>query len=430
MSDAQGEASAAQTDVDNAQKAVDDAQADLDDAKEDADAKKADADGKVKAFEDKLKELEFAGLRIYQQGHKVGTVSEAQGRQTQAGTNLTNAQADKAEKSDALDAAKEAMTGPQTEYDEALEVEAEKQAALEAAENRRDEIEDAIAADIAEKRADMESKETALNDAKNALTNATGDVTSAEATLTQADNKLTEVNRQLADAQTVYNDAADARDDSQDTVNTLQDEYDDLVEAITPLREAQAAEREASEAKDTAATELGNAEADELQAEADLEAAIQAYEDAKDLKGRADLLSYEDALETPITDEDFTYLNDYINAIADADAAVVAAQKTAEEKKATLKEAQKVYDDAKAAHLVTLANLAAAQADYDRFAQEEADRLAAENAKATAVTLDATATKAARTGDNAPIIGYVAAGTLALAAVAVARPKVRYRKQK
>ena len=213
-------------------------------------------------------------------------------------------------------------------------------------------------------------------------------------------------------------------------MNTLQDEYDDLVEAITPLREAQAAEREASEAKDTAATELGNAEADELQAEADLEAAIQAYEDAKDLKGRADLLSYEDALETPITDEDFTYLNDYINAIADADAAVVAAQKTAEEKKATLKEAQKVYDDAKAAHLVTLANLAAAQADYDKFAQEEADRQAAENAKATAVTLDATATKAARTGDNAPIIGYVAAGTLALAAVAVARPKVRYRKQK
>ena len=111
---------------------------------------------------------------------------------------------------------------------------------------------------------------------------------------------------------------------------------------------------------------------------------------------------------------------------------MVAAQKTAEEKKATLKEAQKVYDDAKAAHLVTLANLAAAQADYDKFAQEEADRQAAEEAKkqATTVSLDQSATKAARTGDNAPIVGYAAAGAMALAVAAVVRPKVRFRKQK
>nr|WP_303181755.1 hypothetical protein [Lachnoclostridium phocaeense] len=69
-------------------------------------------------------------------------------------------------------------------------------------------------------------------------------------------------------------------------------------------------------------------------------------------------------------------------------------------------------------------NLLAAQADYDKFAKEEEDKQAA------TVSLDKSATKAARTGDNTPIIAYAAAGALALATVAVVRPKVKFKKQK
>lgn len=426
---AEKDASSAQKTVDNAKKAADAAKAELDQAKETAEDKKAAADSKVAAFENGLKAM--AGKTIvYKQGDKVGSMEAIQGRQSVLASIYSASQNETKQKNDALTKAKEAFKPVKEAYDAAVKEETAKKNALSAAEEERDRIESEIAADIADKRADMESKESALENAEDTLTKAEQSVTDAKDALTTADDKLEEVTVQLANAEAAIKPLIEDKDISQEVKNEIQAEYDALVEAITPLWNAQKAEKEASDAKDNAATEYGNAQADELQAQEDLKAAIQAYEEAKDLKGRADLLSYEDALETPVTDEDFAYLNDYINAIADADAAVVAVQKLADEKAAALADAKKVYEDAKADHKITLANLAAAQADYDRFAQEEADRLAAENAKATAVTLDATATKAARTGDNAPIIGYVAAGTLALVAVAVARPKVLYRKQK
>lgn len=87
-------------------------------------------------------------------------------------------------------------------------------------------------------------------------------------------------------------------------------------------------------------------------------------------------------------------------------------------------DADKLFVDAGLLQDASQENLLAAQADYDKFAKEEEDKQAA------TVSLDKSATKAARTGDNTPIIAYAAAGALALATVAVVRPKVKFKKQK
>ena len=72
-------------------------------------------------------------------------------------------------------------------------------------------------------------------------------------------------------------------------------------------------------------------------------------------------------MENAVTDEEFTYLNAYVEEIRKTEQAVLDRQAEYEEAAGRLEEAEKAYEDAKKRHTETLADLALAQADYDRL---------------------------------------------------------------
>ena len=101
---------------------------------------------------------------------------------------------------------------------------------------------------------------------------------------------------------------------------------------------------------------------------------------AREKQSRAQAITFEDAMETPVMDEDFLYLNDLIATIrekqkvyADFAEKSVRLEKTLADRFLLLQEAEKAYARA-------VAELTFAQADYDRFLQQsEAEEMLADS---------------------------------------------------
>ena len=147
--------------------------------------------------------------------------------------------------------------------------------------------------------------------------------------------------------------------------------------------EAQAKEVEAKAAYDKAQEELDAADANLKEKHAELVKAV-------NFREKADQLSYEDALENDITDEDFAYLNDYTALVkarkAEAEEAVAVYLKANK----NLADTKTAYTEAKTANAAAIAELAIAQTEYDaelkaeedkKKAEEEAKKKAEEEAK-------------------------------------------------
>ena len=155
--------------------------------------------------------------------------------------------------------------------------------------------------------------------------------------------------------------------------------------------------------------------------EAELEA-------AKDKQTRAYQLSYENAFENEITDEDFTYLNEYISEVKRTEkeaAAAVAAIQPAQE---AYDSADKAYREAMAVYTNALADVAVCRDDYNNYliAEEKNSVATVSEKKDTVVSSNISGTyKSVQTGDMASPAPYgVAAGVSFITALwAVMRRK-------
>ncbi len=193
---------------------------------------------------------------------------------------------------------------------------------------------DSLAADVDTAKTDAEEAASKLSnlqqqkaqlDAERAeLVNAVND---SNAVLQSETTKLESMRADLAvtnpELQAQINAAQQAYDTALAGNEKLHSVYDRLLTAQDSYTEATQTLADAEKQQAEAAGRLAQAEAAETKAAA-------ALENAKAQLERVSALSYEDALETPVTDPDYSYLNTYIDAVKAAqDAYDIAAQNLA-----------------------------------------------------------------------------------------------------
>lgn len=89
-----------------------------------------------------------------------------------------------------------------------------------------------------------------------------------------------------------------------------------------------------------------------------------AYTDACGVLAIAKNITLADAMKTPITEESFTYLNDYVTKINSAKAAYETAKADLAKAKENTAVKKVAYEEAAAKHAETLADLVIAKANY------------------------------------------------------------------
>ena len=132
----------------------------------------------------------------------------------------------------------------------------------------------------------------------------------------------------------------------------------------------------------TAKTEYKNAQNIVNTLEAALADAKDTQAEAQSKEERAKALSYDAAFLNQITDPDFTYLNDEISKVKDAQSREALLQKAYDAAKQKAAESEEAYGQAKLENVRTLAELAVAQTTYDKYLAEQKAQEAAAQAKA------------------------------------------------
>ena len=132
----------------------------------------------------------------------------------------------------------------------------------------------------------------------------------------------------------------------------------------------------------TAKTEYKNARNIVNTLEAALADAKDTQAEAQSKEERAKALSYDTAFLNQITDPDFTYLNDEISKVKDAQSREALLQKAYDAAKQKAAESEEAYGQAKLENVRTLAELAVAQTTYDKYLAEQKAQEAAAQAKA------------------------------------------------
>ena len=130
----------------------------------------------------------------------------------------------------------------------------------------------------------------------------------------------------------------------------------------------------------TAKTEYKNAQNIVNTLEAALADAKDTQAEAQSKEERAKALSYDAAFLNQIINPDFTYLNDEISKVKDAQSREALLQNDAAKQKAA--ESEEAYGQAKLENVRTLAELAVAQTTYDKYLAEQKAQEAAAQAKA------------------------------------------------
>lgn len=353
---------------------------------------------------------------IYNLDSKVGTVDEAKAHLTLAEEELDKVLLSKEVLSEELRFAENEAQDKKDLYDASVNTVAEKNSLLDKAIKNRNDIEAAIQSDIAIKRSDMETKLEKLNQMKDNLDLLKTELGKKNEAYAEAKTNLEKADKDLKVSKTALGNTIVDQGIAEQAYNNAKKAYDAVIEQITPLWNAQKAVKDAENALGMAKDGVLDAKDALEHADAALTQAIADYEKAKDLNERASKLSFDDALENPVTDADFAFLNSYIAKIREADQAILDAKENKTAKEKALKTAEAEYESEKQAHLLALADLAVAQSDYERLEKEQK---AAKNDK----RIDKLSNKAiieasaVRTGDSAN--GLAALG-IALGASAAA----------
>lgn len=158
--------------------------------------------------------------------------------------------------------------------------------------------------------------------------------------------------------------------------------YDEIKAMIMQLLHAQADYNQKQQEEVTAKTEYKNARNIVNTLEAALADAKDTQAEAQSKEERAKALSYDTAFLNQITDPDFTYLNDEISKVKDAQSREALLQKAYDAAKQKAAESEEAYGQAKLENVRTLAELAVAQTTYDKYLAEQKAQEAAAQAKA------------------------------------------------
>lgn len=243
---------------------------------------------------------------------------------------------------------------------ELIEVAEEKQAVV-----------DRMNVEIARLRRIMEEKQL-LSDQKEAA------LAEKQAALSNAQAVAAEKNRKLAALRTALQRA---KEDKVSTASVLTAK----AEEAERLKNLYGAAKASLDAYQNAQLNLTNAQADTSLARVALNVARNLqrekeqavkdtkldYESALAKLERVSGITLESAMETSITDEDYTYLNEYVSNISKKSAAFRKAKNELEQAKAITVSAKTVYDESSAKHIETIADLMMAKENYQRFVDEE-----------------------------------------------------------
>lgn len=301
--------------------------------------------------EEKQKNYDYAFAKVKALGGNTSATAEsAATHQTQAEAALAQARAEKIAAENEVNQKQTLLNQAQVESDAADENVKAKENAL----------------DIAEK--ELEEKNVSISDAVEQKNK-------AEQALEEQEAELSVLQRELA-AQT--EDAAAA----QIEVDKKQAAYDEIKAMIMQLLHAQADYNQKQQEEVTAKTEYKNAQNIVNTLEAALADAKDTQAEAQSKEERAKALSYDAAFLNQITDPDFTYLNDEISKVKDAQSREALLQKAYDAAKQKAAESEEAYGQAKLENVRTLAELVVAQTTYDKYLAEQKAQEAAAQAKA------------------------------------------------
>ena len=332
--------------------------------------------------EEKQKNYDYAFAKVKALGGNTSATAEsAATHQTQAAA-LAQARAEKIAAENEVNQKQTLLNQAQVESDAADENVKAKENALEKAENALKQLEAETNSSIVKKRADVDEKQNALDIAEKELeeknvsiSDAVEQKNKAEQALEEQEAELSVLQRELA-AQT--EDAAAA----QIEVDKKQAAYDEIKAMIMQLLHAQADYNQKQQEEVMAKTEYKNAQNIVNTLEAALADAKDTQAEAQSKEERAKALSYDAAFLNQITDPDFTYLNDEISKVKDAQSREALLQKAYDAAKQKAAESEEAYGQAKLENVRTLAELAVAQTTYDKYLAEQKAQEAAAQAKA------------------------------------------------
>ena len=159
----------------------------------------------------------------------------------------------------------------------------------------------------------MDTAKTTLDDAKAVLEAAKQAVEEAEKNFQKGDAKVKELYKELEAAQKDYEAKAAEHSESKAAYENAQKDYDTVVEAITPLREAKAEYDKAVADRKAQEMNVEKADQDVLAKDALSATAKDAADGAKKDYDIVSGVTVDSLLETPMTDEEYLYLNAYVD---------------------------------------------------------------------------------------------------------------------
>ena len=286
-------------------------------------------------------------------------LKEAQDVKNQAIQTLENAKANEAEKRDALAKANEAAT-------KAIEEVAKKEQLVKDTEANHAQILAGIYEKLQNEKNAMDTAKTTLDDAKAVLEAAKQAVEEAEKNFQKGDAKVKELYKELEAAQKDYEAKAAEHSESKAAYENAQKDYDTVVEAITPLREAKAEYDKAVADRKAQEMNVEKADQDVLVKEALSATAKDAADGAKKDYDIVSGVTVDSLLETPMTDEEYLYLNAYVDEYKKSLAEKEQAAKNEQANIDKVSALEIKYEDAKKYAVQTNADLLIAQDNYDK----------------------------------------------------------------
>lgn len=313
--------------------------------------------------EEKQKNYDYAFAKVKALGGNTSATAEsAATHQTQAEAALAQAKAEKIAAENEVNQKQTLLNQAQVESDAADEN-------VKAKENALKQLEAETNSSIVKKRADVDEKQNALDIAEKELEEKNVSISDAVEQKNKAEQALEEQETE---------DAAAA----QIEVDKKQAAYDEIKAMIMQLLHAQADYNQKQQEEVTAKTEYKNAQNIVNTLEAALADAKDTQAEAQSKEERAKALSYDAAFLNQITDPDFTYLNDEISKVKDAQSREALLQKAYDAAKQKAAESEEAYGQAKLENVRTLAELVVAQTTYDKYLAEQKAQEAATQAKA------------------------------------------------
>lgn len=358
-------AQAAERYMNSRKTAVEDAKKILAEKKADTEAKSVLLEEAADAYQKLTGERASGKLPTKEEADQM--LADANAQKAEAEKALADAKAKEQEKLQALAVANEKVG-------EALKAVAEKEGILTEKTDSYQAIFRALVEDRDQKKEALTASQNNLTDAKNTLNRYAQAYKDAEAKYEKGSAELKAAYERMQAAQADYDFKLAAHNISKNVYETAKAGYEEAVTAILPLREAKAEYDKAVADRKTQEAKVEDAEKDIVAKEALATAIQKAMEAAKKDNAVLAGVTIDGLMETPMTEDEYLYLNAYVDGYkkslaekdqADKDSTVSIDRVTASEMK---------YAEAKKYATQTTADLLIAQDNYEKAVEAEKEQ--------------------------------------------------------